>query len=110
MKQFNKIINFILFFSLTSMIIVFAAENNLDTCEHNYQYSRMVNDCFVYTCTECSDENSIITSYVKEIWDIEALNKDINEVDNGYILDVVPDGFINAKDYAKIYHISKYGW
>ena len=27
-----------------------------------------------------------------------------------YIFDVVNDDIINAKDFAKIHHLSKYGW
>jgi hypothetical protein len=79
--------------ALTVTMIAFAAqENELNTpCEHDYQVvSLESNGDIILMCDNCYDR--ITTTFVEHI----------NER-NYAPLDVVPDGIVNAKDYAYIY-------
>ncbi len=77
---------------MTGTVIAFAnQENELNTpCDHDYQIvSLEPNGDIILTCENCNDR--MTTTFEEHI----------NE--RGYTpLDVVPDGIVNAKDYAYI--------
>lgn len=69
-----------------------------DSCQHKYVYNNIEHGIVYYSCAKC---NSITTKKITDVidmWDNDSFNDYVN---NSYI-DFVPDGFINAKDYAKI--------
>lgn len=83
--------------ALTGTVIAFAnQENELDTpCDHHYQIvSLEPNGDIILKCDNCNDR--FTTTFEEHI----------NER-NYQPLDVVPDGLVNAKDYA--YIIQHYG-
>lgn len=112
MKRLIKVFSsvFILSVIIVSIVVVYAAENNLEFCDHSYCYSKTIEDSFMYYCSKCGSEEAILISEVKAKWNVETTNKRSYDIENGYILDVVQDGFVNAKDYAKIQHSLLYGY
>lgn len=87
--------------------------SKLSKCEiskigHNLEFINYSNELFMYECVDCGiviskreTELSLFADYIN--------TRVTRENDNMY-LDVVPDGIINAKDFAKIHHTAKYGW
>lgn len=65
---------------------------------------------FIYVSTN-GDEIRFPIWLVENMWhDYLPINEHPDYMTHGYIFDVVNDDFINAKDFAKIHHLSKYGW
>lgn len=65
---------------------------------------------FIYISTN-GDEIRFPIWLVENMWyDCLPINEKPDFMTHGYIFDVVNDDFINAKDFAKIHHLSKYGW
>ena len=84
-----------------------------DALGHKYKYNFLNdNSEFVYICEDCDYETTQTADDLLIIWDEKYINKtpNRNKLDESCYLDVVSDGIINAKDYAKIHHISKYGY
>lgn len=69
-----------------------------DSCEHKYVYSKIDDGYVVYTCEKCQKQTS---KHLEEVVDL-AENGQYNVADDNSFIDLVPDGFVNAKDYAKI--------
>ena len=76
---------------------------------HNYQFSEYENDKLVYFCTECNTTNEKTPQEALVIWNAAFINTVPVRGNDSQFLDVNNDNFINAKDYAKILHISNYG-
>lgn len=75
--------------------------------EHNYKFA-YYSYGFYYMCSDC---NNIVAMQKDELPNfIDYINQKVVEGSDAMYLDVVPDGIINAKDFAKIRHLSKYGW
>ena len=110
MKKFRKIITFPVIIAITlSCIITFASENNMETCNHSFKYSSVQNGNFVYICDICGAKDVETPTKLLSLWDEQIYNEKASEVEDiGYFMDVVPDGIINAKDYAHIYYTMKY--
>lgn len=98
------------------------AEKWATTTDYSYQimsnfipsesvsYSGFDNNDFIYTSTN-GDEIRVPIWLVENLWqDYLPINEHPDFVTHGYLIDVVNDDFINAKDFAQINHISKYGW
>ena len=87
--------------ALTGSVIAFADQENELTppCNHDYQIVSLErNGDIILMCDNCYDR--ITTTFVEHI----------NER-NYAPLDVVPDGIVNAKDYAYIYrHYKSDDW
>lgn len=65
---------------------------------------------FIYSTSD-GKQCSIPIDIVEQMWyDNLPINESSDFMTHGYIFDVVNDDFINAKDFAKIHHLSKYGW
>lgn len=65
----------------------------------------------IYTCSTDGQTVKVPAWLVEEMWyDYLPINKTPDFMDHGYLIDVVPDNYLNAKDFAKIYHTNKYGW
>ena len=65
---------------------------------------------FIYTSTN-GDEIKFPIWLVESMWyDCLPINEKPDFMTHGYLIDVINDDFINAKDFAKIHHLSKYGW
>ena len=65
---------------------------------------------FIYISTN-GDEIRFPIWLVENMWyDCLPINEKPDFMTHGYIFDVVNDDIINAKDFAKIHHLSKYGW
>ena len=65
---------------------------------------------FIYSTSD-GKQCSIPIDIVEQMWyDYLPINENPDYMTHGYIFDVVNDDFINAKDFAKIHHLSKYGW
>ncbi|MGN1328071.1 MAG: hypothetical protein ACI4V4_00045 [Eubacterium sp.] len=110
MKKIDNIIIFALFFTiLLASIISFAAENDLVICDHSYKYSTTTNGDFVYICSKCDGEITKTPSELETLWNNNVINQNPQDVEDGYFIDVVPDGVINSKDFAKIIHTKKCG-
>lgn len=94
--KFNKhiaivvIVHITVFVLFIASIIVFAAqENNFDVpCDHHYQITDFDDGIATFICNECDD------TYTEKF--IDHINESYEP------LDVVEDGIINAKDYAKL--------
>lgn len=76
---------------------------------HDYMFTDFIDDSdntkdiIKMQCLECGDETQMRFS--------DQLNKTVDELgDNDYIFDFNDDGYINAKDYAMLYHFLKYGY
>ena len=80
--------------AFTGTVIAFASqENEMENgCEHDYQIvSLEPNGDIILTCENCNDRTT--TTFAEHLNDREYAP-----------LDVVPDGIVNAKDYAYILH------
>lgn len=80
--------------------------------QHNYKYKSFDNGVVTYKCVDC---NSITTREIEclnDYWNGSVINQRQSRslFDSYRQLDVVPDGIINAKDFAKIRYLSRYGW
>lgn len=69
-----------------------------DSCHHKYVYNNIEHGIVYYSCAKCNSITTKKITNVIDMWDNDSFNDYVN---NSYI-DFVPDGFINAKDYAKI--------
>lgn len=69
-----------------------------DSCQHKYVYSSIESGIVYYSCTKCNNITTKRITDVKDMWD----NNLLNTYDDNSYMDLVPDGFINAKDFAKI--------
>lgn len=76
--------------------------------EHNYIYYEFSDEKYCYGCSNCGSKISKSISELPVFKDY--INTRVTCGNDNMYLDVIPDGIINAKDYAKIYHLSKYGW
>lgn len=66
-------------------------------------------DSFDYCCEYCEFTAHNSYDYIMQLWKKATLNAPANQKGN-YYLDINNDGVINGKDYAKIQHLSKYGY
>lgn len=83
---------------LLSICAVFLVANASDSCQHHYVFDGVNNGTVFYTCNKCNDLTSKSISSVLGLW-----NDDVfNTTDDNSFVDLVPDGFVNAKDYVKI--------
>ena len=72
---------------------------------HYYVFVGYDNEFLKYECTDCKKEN---TRHVDSLPCFDQyINVEVARGDDSMYLDVVDDGFINAKDYAVIYRYSK---
>ena len=82
-----------------------------DAYGHNYRFDHFENEeLLVYICEDCNNVKQMTPDEVLSIWGNEHINTVPTRGNDNQFLDVALDDFINAKDYAKIYHFSKYGW
>ena len=73
-------------------------------------FSAFDENSFIYS-TPGGKQCSMPIDIVEQMWyDNLPINESSDFMTHGYIFDVVNDDFINAKDFAKIHHLSKYGW
>lgn len=73
-------------------------------------FSAFDENSFIYSTSD-GKQCSMPVDIVEQMWyDNLPINESSDFMTHGYIFDVVNDDFINAKDFAKIHHISKYGW
>lgn len=73
-------------------------------------FSTFDENSFIYSTSD-GKQCSMPVDIVEQMWyDYLPINEKLDFMTHGYIFDVVNDDFINGKDFAKIHHISKYGW
>ncbi len=73
-------------------------------------FSAFDENSFIYSTSD-GKQCSMPVDIIEQMWyDYLPINEKPDFMTHGYIFDVVNDDFINAKDFAKIHHISKYGW
>lgn len=88
--------------------IVYECEDCGDTYEeiinasHSYKFVEAKNGILTYNCSVCGDKLNMSVKEVMANWSADVANQ---PADVCPVLDVVPDGIINAKDYAKLLHI-----
>lgn len=68
-------------------------------------FNGVVDNELSYYCSRCSKNYTMSVNSVFDMWDSSIINKSAEECPE---LDVVNDGIINAKDYAKLKHLQKY--
>lgn len=79
-------------------------------CGHMYKLIEVTSyNELIYKCSECDYEEKISSDVVFAMWDTKYINKTPERTakDDSCYLDVVSDGIINAKDYAKLYRMTK---
>lgn len=90
------------FLLLLSVVFVFCSVASVavadDSCEHKYVYSKIDDGYVVYTCEKCQKQTY---KHIEVVVDL-AERAQYNVADDNSFVDLVPDGFVNAKDYAKI--------
>lgn len=71
---------------------------------HNYKYKSCSNGVVIYECVDCKCTTRRSVEYLKNLWSNSIVNqKQSRNIFDSYLqFDVVPDGIINAKDYAKL--------
>ncbi len=79
-----------------------------DAIGHNYDFTSYSDGTYNYICTACNKADSKSKSDLPEF--IQYVNTRVNRGSDNMYLDLNNDEFINAKDFAKIHHLSKYGW
>lgn len=83
-------------------------DNFADALGHNYDFTGYTDGTYNYICTVCDKADSKRKSDLPEF--IQYVNTNVTRGNNNMYLDLNNDDFINAKDFAKIHHLSKYGW
>lgn len=83
-------------------------DNFADALGHNYDFTGYTDGTYNYICTVCNKADSKSKSDLPEF--IQYVNTNVTRGNNSMYLDLNNDEFINAKDFAKIHHLSKYGW
>lgn len=69
-----------------------------DSCGHKYVFGSISDGTVTYECSKCGNAT---TKSIVDVW--EMWSDDVyNTVDDNSYLDLVPDGFVNAKDYVRI--------
>lgn len=74
-----------------------------------HYYSELIkvdNRKLTYKCSRCEEYCVMTIEDVLELWEVNIINGSSYECPE---LDVIPDGLINAKDYAKLMHIKNFG-
>lgn len=79
-----------------------------DALGHNYDFTSYSNGTYNYICTACNKADSKSKADLPEF--IIFVNTKVTRGNDNMYLDLNNDNFINAKDFAKIHHLSKYGW
>lgn len=80
----------------------------VDALGHNYDFTSYSNGTYNYICTTCNKADSKSKADLPEF--IIFVNTKVTRGNDNMYLDLNNDNFINAKDFAKIHHLSKYGW
>ncbi len=76
--------------------------NTVAATGHSYSYTRTENDgTLVYTCSNCSNEETRTPSVVAALF-IQYVNTKPTDTSLGYLFELNTDGVINAKDYVLI--------
>lgn len=75
---------------------------------HNYDFTSYTDGTYNYICTACNKADSKSKADLPEF--IVFVNTKVTRGNDNMYLDLNNDNFINAKDFAKIHHLSKYGW
>lgn len=83
-------------------------DNFADALGHNYDFTGYTDGTYNYICTVCDKADSKRKSDLPEF--IQYVNTNVTRGNNNMYLDLNNDDFINAKNFAKIHHLSKYGW
>lgn len=79
-----------------------------DALGHNYDFTSYTDGTYNYICTACNKADSKSKADLPEF--IIFVNTKVTRGNDNMYLDLNNDNFINAKDFAKIHHLSKYGW
>lgn len=89
----------------------FILENGV-TFAHDFVYDSTNSDGeLMYECSRCDSHQNLDINDVMASWDVSCLNRHYGAYDDTMkALDVVHDGIINAKDYAKLNHIKNFGY
>ncbi len=75
---------------------------------HDYnEFVSVDNGNLIYNCSRCNNEFSVSADEVMEMWSSDTINVSAEECP---ALDIISDGIINAKDYAKLKHIQNFGY
>lgn len=91
----------------------FANENNNDFVSidgHKFMFSSFDKDCSNFVCSDCNKSISFPMEILDKEYSKNIINKYASNENYLIMFDIVTDGVINAKDYAKYYHLEKYGW
>ena len=79
-----------------------------DAIGHNYDFTSYSDGTYNYICTACNKADSKSKADLPVFADY--INTKVTRGNDNMYLDLNNDEFINAKDFAKIHHLSKYGW
>lgn len=75
----------------------------LEILPHFYNYDSFDGEFYHYSCKDCNKTNLINENNMPKF--IDYVNTYVSRESKNMYLDMVPDGIINAKDFAKIQHI-----
>lgn len=81
-------------------------EEYTDPLPHFYKFDSHAGEFYRYSCVDCGRTTSKHENNMPEL--IDYVNTCVFRGNKNMYLDVVPDGIINAKDFAEIRHLSKY--
>lgn len=99
-------------FTIILTIEAFAGEINFTEPEayHTYEVISICDNVIQYKCKTCGNIKTCSATEIYNMWETKDLNKPISQATSEklFLLDVVQDGVINAKDYAKLKQESKH--
>lgn len=74
---------------------------------HTYKYFSADNNVVIYKCSDCGLTNTRDIDYLKSKWSSDLVNvcPSSDLFDSDLQFDIVSDGIINGKDYARLIHL-----
>lgn len=98
----KKCIKLIILVLLIASMFLFGNIISNAACNHEYKYYDCKNGSIHYICNKCNQTICYNIIQINKMFSPSMINCYDSAVKNGEFVDIVDDGIINAKDYAKI--------
>lgn len=74
--------------------------------EHRLNFDSLTNDYCTYSCSQCDDVITFPRYVMDKQYSFDIINQKISKANYTSMFDLVPDGYINAKDFARYRQIA----
>lgn len=75
--------------------------------EHRLNFDSLTSDYCTYSCSQCDDVIAFPRYVMDKQYSFDIMNQKISKASYISMFDLVPDGYINAKDYAQYRRLTK---